>query len=268
MRLNSPNMNIIYKACLKASKSLIRDFGEIEKLQVSSKGPGDFVSVADKKSEKIIIDELLKAHPDYGILSEEVGVINKNNKEKRWIIDPIDGTSNFLNGIPQFAISIGYEEKGEIICGIIFDPIKNEMFFAEKGSGAFLNNSRIRVSSQNKLKNSILVTGGPRSNTLRRNEIFQEYIKISNLVNIPIRKYGSASLDIANVACGRFDGYWQWDLNYWDVAAGIIILKEAGGFIEFVNFNQDNPAAKRNVLATNSKIHKELLNNLIKKNIE
>ena len=161
MRLNSPQMNIIYKACIKASKSLIRDFGEIEKLQVSSKGPGDFVSVADKKTEKIIIEELLKAHPDYGILSEEVGVINENNKEKRWIIDPIDGTSNFLNGIPQFAISIGYEEKGEITCGIIFDPIKNEMFFAEKGAGAFLNNSRIRVSNQKKIKDSILVTGGP-----------------------------------------------------------------------------------------------------------
>jgi len=184
MRLNSPQMNIIYKACIKASKSLIRDFGEIEKLQVSSKGPGDFVSVADKKTEKIIIEELLKAHPDYGILSEEVGVINENNKEKRWIIDPIDGTSNFLNGIPQFAISIGYEEKGEIICGIIFDPIKNEMFFAEKGSGAFLNNSRIRVSNKKKIKDSILVTGGPRFSSKRRSETFDEYIKISNIVNI------------------------------------------------------------------------------------
>ena len=148
MRLNSPKMNIIHKACLKASKSLIRDFGEIENLQVSSKGPGDFVSAADKKSEKIIIDELLKFNPNYGILSEETGEINKNNKDNRWIIDPIDGTMNFLNGIPQFAISIAYEEKNEIICGIIFDPIKDEMFFAEKGSGAFLNNSRIRVSKK------------------------------------------------------------------------------------------------------------------------
>ena len=141
-------MNIIHKACIKASKSLIRDFGEIEKLQVSSKGPGDFVSAADKKSEKIIIEELSKAHPDYGILSEESGEINKDNKEKRWIIDPIDGTSNFLNGIHQFAISVAYEEQGKIICGMIFDPIKNEMFFAERGSGAFLNNSRIRVSNK------------------------------------------------------------------------------------------------------------------------
>ena len=157
MRLNSPKMNIIYNACLKASKSLIRDFGEIEKLQVSSKGPGDFVTAADKKSEKIIIEELLKAHPDYGILSEEAGVINKKNEKQRWIIDPIDGTLNFLNGIPHFAISVGYEENNEIICGIIFDPIKNEIFFAEKGSGAFFNNSRIRVSKKKiKLKTLFL----------------------------------------------------------------------------------------------------------------
>ena len=134
MRLNSPKLNIMYKACMKASKSLIRDFGEIENLQVSSKGPGDFVSSADKRTEKIIIDELLKAHPDFGILSEEAGVINEKNKTNRWIIDPIDGTSNFLNGIPQFAISIGYEEEGEIKCGVIFNPIMNEMFCAEKGN--------------------------------------------------------------------------------------------------------------------------------------
>ena len=213
-------MNIIHKACTKASKSLIRDFGEIEKLQVSSKGPGDFVSAADKKSEKIIIEELSKAHPDYGILSEESGEINKNNTENRWIIDPIDGTSNFLNGIPQFAISVAYEEKGKVICGMIFDPIKNEMFFAEKGSGAFLNNSRIRVSNKKNLKESMLVTGGPRRSSKKRDSIFKEYNNISNIVDIPIRKFGSAALDLANVACGRFDGFWQWELSYWDIAAG------------------------------------------------
>ena len=140
MRINSPKLNIMYKACMKASKSLIRDFGEIEKLQVSSKGPGDFVSSADKRTEKIIIEELLKAQPDYGILSEEAGVINEKNKNNRWIIDPIDGTSNFLNGIPQFSISIGYEEENKLKTGIIYDPIKNELFFAETGNGSFLNN--------------------------------------------------------------------------------------------------------------------------------
>ncbi len=267
MRLDSPQINIITKACLKASRSLIRDFGEIENLQVSSKGPGDFVTSADKRTEKIIIEELLKAHPDYGILTEESGLINKTNTKNRWIIDPIDGTTNFLNGIPQFAISIGYEEKNEIKCGVIFDPIKNEMFFAEKGSGAFLNNSRIRVSNKKKLKDSLLVTGGPKQSSKIKDEIFTEFIKISNNVVSPIRKFGSAALDLAYVACGRFDGYWQRELNYWDVAAGIIILKEAGGFIDF--FEADNKAPlKKNILASNSNIHNELSNLINKKNIE
>ena len=257
-------MNIIHKACMKASKSLIRDFGEIEKLQVSSKGPGDFVSAADKKSETIIIEELSKAHPDYGILSEESGEINKDNKEKRWIIDPIDGTSNFLNGIPQFAISIAYEEKGKVICGMIFDPIKNEMFFAERGSGAFLNNSRIRVSNKKNLKESMLVTGGPRFSSKKRESIFKEYNNISNIVNIPIRKFGSAALDLANVACGRFDGFWQWELNYWDIAAGLIIIEESGGFVDFLE-KDEKILTKKNIIATNSKIHQELKNALEKK---
>jgi myo-inositol-1(or 4)-monophosphatase len=267
MRLNSPRMTVIYNACMKASKSLIRDFGEIEKLQVSSKGPGDFVTAADKRTEKIIIEELLKAHPDYGILSEEIGQINKENLDHRWIIDPIDGTLNFLNGIPHFAISIGYEEKGEIVCGLIFDPIKNELFFAEKGSGAFFNNSRIRVSQKRKIKNSILLTGGPKFNSPIKNDIFQEYIKISNLVDAPIRKFGSAALGMCYVAAGRFDGYWEWELNYWDIAAGLVILKEAGGFAEFMNSKTTN-TTKRNVLATNSSIQEELKSALLKKNIE
>ena len=152
MRLNSPQINLIIKACMKASRSLIRDFGEIENLQVSTKGPGDFVSSADKRTEKILIEELQKAHPDYGIVTEETGIINKSNMKNRWIIDPIDGTMNFLNSIPQFAISIGYEEEGEIKCGVIFNPIMNEMFCAEKGNGAYLNNKRIRVSNKKKLK--------------------------------------------------------------------------------------------------------------------
>ena len=257
-------MNIIHKACIKASKSLIRDFGEIEKLQVSSKGPGDFVSAADKKSEKIIIEELSKAHPDYGILSEESGEINKDNKEKRWIIDPIDGTSNFLNGIPQFAISVAYEEQGKIICGMIFDPIKNEMFFAERGSGAFLNNSRIRVSNIKSLKESMLVTGGPRRSSKKRERIFKEYNNISNIVDIPIRKFGSAALDLANVACGRFDGFWQWELSYWDIAAGLIIIEESGGFVDFLE-KDEKALVKKNIIATNSKIHQELKNELEKK---
>ena len=256
MRLESPQINLITKACMKASRSLIRDFGEIENLQVSSKGPGDFVTSADKRTEKILIDELLKAHPDYGIVTEETGIINKSNFKNRWIIDPIDGTMNFLNGVPQFAISVGYEEDNEIKCGVIFNPIMNEMFCAEKGNGAYMNNSRIRVSNKKKFKDALIVTGGPNGASKIKEKIFSEYINVSNNVS-NVRKFGSAALDIAYVACGRFDGYWQRELNYWDVAAGIIILKEAGGLVDFFEKEESSPL-KRNILATNSSIHEEL----------
>ncbi len=266
MRLNSPQINIITKACLKASRSLIRDYGEIENLQVSTKGPGDFVTSADKRTEKILIQELQKAHPDYGIISEEAGILNKSNVKNRWIIDPIDGTMNFLNGLPQFAISIAYEEEDEIKCGVIFNPIMNEMFCAEKGNGAYLNNSRIRVSNKRKIKEALLVTGGPKQSSKIKSKIFSEYINVSNHVS-NVRKFGSAALDIAYVACGRFDAYWQRELNYWDIAAGIVILKEAGGFVDF--FEKDNDdILKRNILASNSKIHDELRDLILKKNIE
>tara|TARA_B100000900_G_scaffold403965_1_gene411707 strand:- start:21 stop:821 length:801 start_codon:yes stop_codon:yes gene_type:complete len=266
MRLNSPQINLITRACMKASRSLIRDFGEIENLQVSSKGPGDFVTSADKRTEKILIDELQKAHSDYGIVTEETGIINKSNTKNRWIIDPIDGTMNFLNGIPQFAISIGYEEDGEIKCGVIFNPIMNEMFCAEKGNGAYLNNSRIRVSKKKKISDALLVTGGPKGSSKIKDEIFSEYINVSKNVS-NVRKFGSAALDIAYVACGRFDGYWQRELNYWDIAAGIIILKEAGGFVDFFE-DQKNSPLKKNILATNSNIHEELKGLINKKDIE
>ena len=266
MRLNSPQINLITRACMKASRSLIRDFGELENLQVSSKGPGDFVSSADKRTEKIIIDELQRAHPEYGIVTEETGIINKSNTKNRWIIDPIDGTMNFLNGIPQFAISIGYEENNEIICGVIFNPIMNEMFCAEKGNGAYLNNSRIRVSNKKKIKDAMIVTGGPKLTSKIRDKVFSEYIHISNNVS-NIRKFGSAALDVAYVACGRFDGYWQRELNYWDIAAGIVILKEAGGFVDFFEEDASLPL-KKNILATNANIHDELKGLVFKKDIE
>ena len=265
MRLNSPQINLISKACIKASRSLIRDFGEIENLQVSSKGPGDFVSSADKRTEKILIEELQKAHPEYGIITEETGIINKSNINNRWIIDPIDGTMNFLNGVPQFAISVGYEENGEIVCGVIFNPIMNEMFIAEKGNGAYLNNSRMRVSNKKKIKDALLVTGGPKETSQIKEKIFSEYINVSNNVS-NVRKFGSAALDMAYVACGRFDGYWQRELNYWDVAAGIIILKEAGGFVDFFEDDANLPF-KKNILATNANIH-ELKGLINKKDIE
>ena len=266
MRLNSPHINLITRACMKASRFLIRDFGEIENLQVSSKGPGDFVSSADKRTEKIIIEEHQKAHPDYGIITEETGIINKSNTKNRWIIDPIDGTMNFLNGVPQFAISVGYEENGEIVCGVIFNPIMNEMFCAEKGNGAYLNNSRIRVSNKQKIKDALLVTGGPKVDSKIKNKIFSEYISVSNNVS-NVRKFGSAALDMAYVSCGRFDGYWQRELNYWDIAAGLVILKEAGGFVDFF---EDDPRLplKKNILASNANIHDQMKELINKKDIE
>ncbi len=257
MRLSSANINILLKACRKAAKTLIRDFGEVEKLQVSLKGPGDFVTASDKKVEKILIDELQKARPNYSILSEEIGLI-KNDEEFKWIIDPIDGTANFLHGIPHFGISIGLEQNKEIICGIIYDPIKDEIFTAEKGNGAYLNNQRMRVSARSKLNNCIIFTGGPRHNAKNRELALEEYKKFSSKVLIPIRKMGSASLDMAYVAAGRCDGFWQRNLNYWDIAAGIILVKESGGFV--TDFNGNNEYIEnKTILAANSRINEQMV---------
>ena len=257
MRLSSANINVMIKACRKASKILIRDFGEIEKLQVSIKGPGDFVSASDKKVEKILIEELQKARPAYSILSEEIGKIN-NDDSFKWIIDPIDGTANFLHGIPHFAISLGLEHNGEIICGIIYDPIKDEMFVAEKGNGSYLNNQRMRVSSRSKLRDCIIFTGGPKHDAKNRDTALEEYKKFSSTVSIPIRKMGSASLDMAYVAAGRCDGFFQRNLNYWDIAAGTIIVKEAGGFVTDFKGEQGF-IENKTILVTNSRINKEMI---------
>ena len=245
------------KACRKAAKNIIRDFGEIENLQVSLKGPGDFVTASDKKAEKILIEELQKARPRFSILSEEIGQIT-NDEEFKWIIDPIDGTTNFLHGIPHFAISIGLEHNKEIICGIIYDPIKDEMFTAEKGNGAYLNNQRMRVSSRSKLEDCIIFTGGPKRNSKDRELALREYNNFSSKVLTPIRKLGSAALDIAYVAAGRCDGFWQRNLNYWDIAAGIILVKESGGFV--TDFKGENEYIQnKTILVTNSKINNEMI---------
>ena len=257
MKLTSANINIMVKACRKAAKVLIRDFGEIENLQVSLKGPGDYVTASDKKVEKILIEELQKARPNYSILSEEAGQI-KNDESFRWVIDPIDGTSNFLHGIPHFGISVGLEHNKEIICGIVYDPIKDEMFTAEKGNGSYINNQRMRVSVRPKLKDCIIFSGGPRYKSEQKELIFEEYKKFSSKVNIAIRKLGSASLDMAYVAAGRCDGFWQRDLNYWDIAAGIILVKEAGGFVSDFN-GGDQYIKNKNILVTNSKISEEMI---------
>ena len=217
----SANLNIMIRASEKAAKVLIRDFGEIEKLQVSKKGPKDFVTNADLKTEKIIIEELKKAKPSYSILSEESGIETNKDKNNTWIIDPIDGTVNFLHGIPHFAISIALKSDNEIISGLILDPIKDEIFYAEKNNGAYFNNQRIRVSKKNSISECLFVSGG----------------KIKNEPNVPWRKSGCAALDMAYVASGRYDGYFQNDLNLWDIAAGIILVEEAGGIINDINLN-------------------------------
>ena len=256
MKLNSANINVMVKACRKASKILIRDFGEIENLQVSIKGPGDFVSASDKRVEKILIEELQKARPTYSILSEEIGKIN-NDESFKWIIDPIDGTANFLHGIPHFAISVGLEHNKEIICGIIYDPIKDEMFVAEKGNGSYLNNQRIRVSSRSKLKDCVIFTGGPKYEAENKELSLKEYYNFSSKVLIPIRKMGSASLDMAYVAAGRSDGFFQRNLNYWDIAAGIIIVKEAGGYVTDYKGDGDY-IENKTILVNNSRVNTEM----------
>ncbi len=221
MKSISANLNIMIKAIEKASKIIIRDFGEIEKLQVSKKGPTDFVTNSDLKVEKIIIEELRKARPTFSFLSEENGKENNKDKKNIWIIDPIDGTVNFLHGLPHFAISIALKSNNEIVSGLIYDPIKDEMFFAEKNNGAFYNNHRMRVSSKNKINDCLFAT----NNTSKYD------------LEFPYRKTGCAALDMAYVASGRFDGFFQNNLNLWDIAAGIILIKEAGGIINDIDLN-------------------------------
>ena len=241
----SANLNVMIKASEKASKILIRDFGEVEKLQVSKKGPSDFVTNSDLKAEKIIIEELKKARPNYSIISEENGIENNKDKDNTWIIDPIDGTINFLHGVPHFAISIALKSNNEIISGLIFDPIKNEMFYAEKDNGAFFNNHRIRVSKKNQINDCLFVTGG----------------KIENEPDLSYRKSGSAALDMAYVAAGRYDGYFQHDLNLWDIAAGIILVKEAGGVLNEIDLSSNKNIK---IIASSADINSKLLEKLIK----
>ena len=241
----SPNLNLMIKACEKASKILIRDFGELENLQVSKKGPKDFVTNSDKKTEKVLINELTKNKKKYSILSEEIGFIKNDDNDYVWVIDPIDGTTNFLHGIPHFCISIGLKFKDQIISGIIFDPIKNEIFYAEKNQGAFFNNHRIRVSKRKNLDECLFATN--------KNGL--------SSADLNARIFGSAALDLAYVASGRIDGYFQNGLNLWDIAAGTLIVKEAGGIVN----NYDLEKTKNiKVVASSEIINEKMLKRLNK----
>lgn len=260
MPLLSAEINVLEKICDKVSKVIIRDFGEVEKLQVSRKGPGDFVTKTDKKVEKIIIEELEKARPKYGFIAEESGE-RKNESEFNWVIDPIDGTSNFMHGIPHFAISIALEKNGEVISGIVCDPIKNETFYAEKGRGAYLNNRRIRVSSRKSLYEVIGLYGCPPMIKIDGNKFFDQIKKASSQIH-KLRNYGSAALDFAYVAAGRADFAWYDHLNYWDYAAGKIILLEAGGTI--TDFAGKSFVKQKETFISNSYIHDEVIKILFK----
>ena len=240
----SPILNIMIKASQKASKNLIRDFGEIEKLQVSIKGPSDFGSSADIKAEKIIIEELSKAKKNYSIISEENGSKINQDINNIWIIDPIDGTTNFLHGIPHFAISIALKTNNEIVSGLIYDPIKDEMFYAEKNNGAFFNNHRIRVSNKKEINSCLFATGGQDDN---------------KKIGLNIRRTGSAALDMAYVASGRYDGYFQKNLNLWDIAAGLILVKEAGGIVNEIDISQNKNIK---ITAASSAINDKMLKKL------
>ena len=241
----SPNLNLMIKACEKASKILIRDFGELENLQVSKKGPKDFVTNSDKKTEKVLINELTKNKKKYSILSEEIGFIKNDDNDYIWVIDPIDGTTNFLHGIPHFCISIGLKFKDQIISGIIFDPIKNEIFYAEKNQGAFFNNHRIRVSKRKNLDECLFATN--------KNGLLS--------TDLNARIFGSAALDLAYVASGRIDGYFQKGLNLWDIAAGTVIVKEAGGIVNDYDLEKTNNIK---LVASSENINQKMLKSLNK----
>jgi len=255
--IRSALLNVMMGAARKAARSLVRDYGEIENLQVSRKGPADFVSSADLKAEKTLRQELKKARPAYGFLLEEGGEIAGEDKSHRWIIDPIDGTTNFLHGIPNFCISIALERDGELVAGVVYQPLGDEMYHAEKGAGAFLNERRLRVSARRKLEDALFATGIPFHGRAGHESFLRELGAVMPTV-AGIRRFGSAALDLAYVAAGRCDGYWESGILPWDIAAGVVLVREAGGYVT------DYQGGSRyletgDVVAGNDHLHQPLL---------
>jgi len=253
----SANINVMIRAAGKAARQLRRDFGEAENLQVSRKGPADFVTAADLRAEKILREELARARPEYGFLMEESGATGSaDDGGRRWIVDPLDGTTNFLHGLPHFAISIALEERGELVAGVVYDPLKDETFRAEKGTGAYLNDRRIRVSSRRHLADALIATGTPYKGHGDHPQFLGEVEAVMAEV-AGIRRWGAAALDLAYVAAGRYDGFWERDLSSWDVAAGIVLVREAGGYVSQIDgrtIQHDSPS----ILAANDLLHAPL----------
>jgi myo-inositol-1(or 4)-monophosphatase len=261
MATRSATLNVMIRAADRAARGLKRDFGEVENLQVSRKGPADFVSAADLKAERVLREELRKARPDYGFLMEESGAVaGAAGATRRWIVDPLDGTSNFLHGLPHFAISIALEDAGELVAAVVYDPIKNDMFYAEKGVGAFLNDRRMRVSGRSRLDNALVATGIPfkgRGGAPER-QTFQAELEIMMSETAGVRRWGTASLDLAYVAAGRYEGFWERNLQIWDIAAGVLLVREAGGYVSAI---EGSPLQLdgSSILAANDSLHGSLV---------
>ncbi len=260
MPYRSATINVMVRAAEKAGRALIRDFGEVEQLQVSRKGPADFVSAADMKAERVVRQELLKARPSYGFLMEEAGAIAGDDTEHRWIVDPLDGTTNFLHGLPHFAVSIALERAGEIVAGVVFDPIKDEVFWAEKGAGAYLNDRRLRVSGRGRLADSLLATGIPFLGRQEGEGHRRFLLQLESVMRqtAGVRRWGAASLDLAYVAAGRYDGFWETGLDAWDVAAGTILVREAGGYVSEIG-GKAHKLDSATILASNDRLYTELV---------
>jgi myo-inositol-1(or 4)-monophosphatase len=252
----SANLNIMIKAARRAGRSLVRDFGEVENLQVSAKGPGDFVSRADTRAEELIRTELTEARPNYGWLAEESTALKGADPTRRWIVDPLDGTTNFLHGIPHWAVSIALEHKGEIVAGVIHDPVKDEIFVAEKGAGAYLNDRRLRVSGRRDMLEMLLGTGIPFAGNPLLKPVLADLARITPHT-AGIRRMGSAALDLAYVAAGRLDGFWERRLRPWDLAAGLVVVREAGGLIGAIDAG-DDPIFTGDVVAANPHVFEAL----------
>ena len=250
-------LNVMVAAAQKAARRMVRDFGEVENLQVSKKGPADFVSMADKKAEETLVQELQKARPDFGFILEEGGIIEGKDSSNTWIIDPLDGTTNFLHGIPHFSISIGLMRDNDLFAGVIYNPVTDEMYWAEKGQGAFLNGRRLRVSARASFSECLFATGVPFLGA-EKDPRFLERLENVMKVSSGIRRFGSAALDLAYVAAGRYDGFWECGLKSWDMAAGIVMVREAGGFVSDIT-------GKRKILETGTivaaadRVHPQLL---------